>query len=122
MNEFEVIIELGAEGGSLALHGIRTEQGWLFSRHLVDWTPELINEGRIQGKSTCVDSWDAALCLLDQYPWYKLSPIVIHPDFKDRIWVAVQQRLHDDGEISKSKLKRWYEFCHHSFASDGSGT
>ena len=82
MNEFEVIIELGAEGGSLALHGIRTEQGWLFSRHLVDWTPELINEGRIQGKSTCVDSWDAALCLLDQYPWYKLSPIVIHPTLR----------------------------------------
>src|SRR5207247_6495004 len=51
----------------------------------------------------------------------EISPIVIHPDFKDRIWVAVQQRLHDDGEMSKSKLKRWYEFCHHSFASDGSG-
>ena len=56
MNEFEVIIELGAEGGSLALHGIRTEQCWLFSRQLLDWTPELIDEGRIQGKTTYVDS------------------------------------------------------------------
>src|ERR1700730_17657623 len=59
MNEFEVLIELGAEGGSLALHGIRTEHGWVFSRQLVDWTPELVDEKRIQGKSTCVDSWDA---------------------------------------------------------------
>ena len=31
MNKSEVIIELGAEGGSLALRGVRTQRGWHFN-------------------------------------------------------------------------------------------
>ena len=69
MNEPEVIIELGAEGGSITLSGFRTERGWCFSRELIDWTPELIDEERIQHTSAIVASWEAALKLLDKYPW-----------------------------------------------------
>ena len=57
VNESEVIIELGAEGGSITLSGFRTERGWSFSRALTDWTPELIDEERIQHQSAVVDSW-----------------------------------------------------------------
>jgi hypothetical protein len=92
-NEGEVIIELGAEGGSLALYGFRTERGWSFTMEVIDRTPEFTAEDPIQKKSGVVDLWDAALELLDQYPWAKLSPISIHHDFEQHIWAAVQEQL-----------------------------
>jgi hypothetical protein len=45
MNDSEVIIELGAEGGSVTLYGIRTERGWFFSREVIDSGLMLIDEG-----------------------------------------------------------------------------
>jgi hypothetical protein len=84
--EREVIIELGAEGGSITLHGIRTERGWWFLREAV----ECIDEDSNQEKSAFVDSWEAALKLLDRYTWAELYPISIHPDFRKQIWVAVR--------------------------------
>jgi hypothetical protein len=83
MADWQVILQLGAEGGSITLYGMETERGWLFSRNVSDWT-------RIQHKSPVVDSWDAAVDLLDQYPWQRLSPLMIHPEFSERIWSALQ--------------------------------
>ena len=111
VNESEVIIELGAEGGSITLSGFRTEQGWFFSRQVTDRTPELIDEEGIQHKSTVVDSWKAALKILDQYPWFRLYPIRIHPEFRQKIWVAVQERLNGKTGISKAELNSWRELC-----------
>jgi hypothetical protein len=110
MNESEIIIELRAEGGCVVIYGFRTEQGWSFIREVTDWTSELIDEDRIHNKSAVVDSWEAALELLDQYPWPKLFPVSIHPDFRERIWIAVQKRL--DSTIESSKLEQWRELCH----------
>jgi hypothetical protein len=107
----EVIIELGAEGGSITLSGVWTERGWSFAREVTDWTPELIGEERIQKRSAVVETWEAALKLLDEYPWPNLSPISIHPDFRQKIWVAVQERLHSATGPSRSELKHWREFC-----------
>lgn len=108
-NENEIIIELGAEGGSITLSGFRTEQGWSFSRQVTDWTPELIDEEGIQHKSAVLDSWKAALKILDQYPWFRFYPIRVHPEFKQKIWVAVQERLHSD--TAQPELKKWRELC-----------
>ena len=47
VNESEVIIELGAEGGSITLSRFRTERGWSFSREVTD----CIDEEWIQHKS-----------------------------------------------------------------------
>ena len=112
MNESEIIIKIGAEGGSITLYGFRAQRGWLFSRKVIDWTPELVDEEHIRRKSAIVDSWEAALELLDQYPWCRLYPISIHPDFRQKIWIAVQERLHDTSEISKAELKRWQDACY----------
>jgi hypothetical protein len=116
MDGSEAIIELGAEGGSVTLYGSRAKRGWIFIREVVDWTPELIDQERIQHQSDTVDSWEAVLDLLDQYHWHKLSPILVHPDFRQPIWVAVQQRLHS----SKSDLNRWRDFYRHTESSEGS--
>jgi hypothetical protein len=106
-NKSEVIIELGAEGGSITLYRWRTEQGWAFRREVVDWAPELFDDERIESKSPVVDTWEAALQLLDQYPWPKLYPISIHPQFRRQIWRAVQERV----QSSSEPFERWRELC-----------
>jgi hypothetical protein len=105
----EVIIEVGAEGGSITLYGLPTDQGWVFSRKVIDQTPELIDEDWIKTNSDCFHSWEAALKLLDRYPWPKLYPISVHPDFRERIWSAVQERL-DTDEKSEAR-SRWHAIC-----------
>jgi hypothetical protein len=111
VNGREVIIEVGAEGGSIALYGFRTERGWVFTRETLDQTPELIDEDWIKSNSARVDSWEAAVKLLDQYPWCKLYPVTIHPEFRQQIWSAVQERLRNDGGFGH-QLTRWRELCH----------
>jgi hypothetical protein len=111
MNSSEVIIKLGAKGGSVTLYGTRAERGWHFIREVDDCTPGLIDEERIKHQSAVADSWEAALGLLDKYPWYRLHPIVIHPDFRERILLAVQQRLQDNLENPSLELERWRDFC-----------
>jgi hypothetical protein len=99
MNESEVIIEIGADGGSVTLYGLRTKRGWFFSREVIDSGWALIDEGpTIQHKSAVVDSWEAALELLDQYPWATLYPISIHPDFRQKIRAAIHERLQNSTE------------------------
>lgn len=64
MNENQVIVEIGGEGGSITLYGLRTESGWLFSREVINSTPLLLPEefpeGVIHHKSSVVDSWEEA--------------------------------------------------------------
>jgi hypothetical protein len=108
VNESEVIIQLGAEGGSITLFGFQTERGWSFWREVTDST---LDEERTQHKSAVVDTWEAALKLLDRYPWCRLSPIRIHPEFKQKIWVALQGRLHVATGISQRELERWRKLC-----------
>ena len=41
----------------------------------------------------CVDSWDEGLRLLDRYPWARLHPMEVHPEFVERLRAAVAERL-----------------------------
>ena len=110
MNKREVIVELAAEGGSFVLYGVRTGRRWLYSRSVIDWTPELIDEAHIRQKSDVVTSWKAVLRLLDQYPWHRLSPLIVHPAFRQKIWAAVQKRVDGDEHLTR-RLERWREIC-----------
>jgi predicted PolB exonuclease-like 3'-5' exonuclease len=107
----DLIIEIVAEGGSIALYGFRTEHGWLFTRETLDRTPELIDEDQIETSSACVDTSEAALKLLDQYPWVELYPVSIHQEFRHQIWSALQERLRNVDDFG-AKLRRWRELCH----------
>jgi hypothetical protein len=110
MNETEVIIEVGAELVSIGLYGIRTEQGWFFTREVMDQTPDLMDQEWIQHKSAVVNTWEAALILLDKYHWFKLYPIQIHPEFREQNWLAVRERVAKT-DISEFALKRWRNIC-----------
>src|SRR6266581_3169696 len=76
MGDWEVILQLGAEGGSVTLYGMETERGWLFY--------------------PVVNSWEAAVALLDRYPWQRLCPLMIHPEFSERVRSAARDRLQRD--------------------------
>jgi hypothetical protein len=110
MEKSEIIVKVGAEGGDITIYGIRTKQGWLFSREVIDQSLMLLDEGAtIQHKSEVANSWPGALELLDQYPWHKLRPREVHPEFQDIILDAVLERFKN--ERNPRQLSRWKESC-----------
>jgi hypothetical protein len=91
------ILEILAEGGSLTLLGDRTSTGWRFRLVRNESTlADLLNEEDRAGLEVHYASdwlpWDAALELLNEYPWHRLSPGQVHPAFRQRIWTAVQSK------------------------------
>ena len=61
-SDHEKIVEVGAEGGSITLFGVRTAHGWRFTRSLDEGIDDISSRNR----SEPVDSWNAALSLLDK--------------------------------------------------------
>jgi hypothetical protein len=111
MDKGEVVVEVGAEGGSIALIGKCHGRGWTFSRLVDDSTAsELVDEKPIIHKLAEVDSWEAALRLLDKYPWQTLYPLSVHPEFRARVWIALKERLGSD-EKGLFELERWRSLC-----------
>ena len=99
----EVVLDVGSEGGSLTIVGVRAADGWHF-RFVRDESTlcALLNaedrEGlKIRRQSDWVQSFESALALLDQYPWHELCPLQVHPDFKRQTWAAVQKRFRARG-------------------------
>jgi hypothetical protein len=45
-----------------------------------------------QAMSATVSSLQEALRLLDRYPWHMLSPLVLHPDCREMILKAIEDR------------------------------
>ncbi len=61
-------------------------------------------------ESDWVDSWEAALALLDKYQWATLfMPLSVHPEFTSQVWKAVQERT-GTGEDAWT-LKEWCRVC-----------
>jgi hypothetical protein len=90
----EVILKIGAEGGSNTLNGIPHGTEWRYFTS--------VNESVLSGEFDelgsrrdpgCVDSWDAALRLVDRYPWHRLYAVAVHPQFKERVWSALSSGL-----------------------------
>lgn len=111
MEQNEIIFKVGAAGGSVSLYGVRTNHGWLFSRQAIDQTPELIDEPCIHHKSGVVDSWPAALELMDKYPWHKLSPREVHSEFRELIWAAVVSRYGLGTGRNHQGIPEWESLC-----------
>ena len=94
-------LKVGAAGGSVTLVGRKVDgEQWQFARVTVDQTEELLGEtgdGVVRALSTenleWVYSWGDALRLMDRYPWARLHPLAVHPEFVERVRVAVKERL-----------------------------
>ncbi len=109
MSKREIILLVGAEGGGITLYAARTKDGWRFQRNVVDQTPWMLDEEVIRHDSQFTSSWEEALALLDRYPWQRLSPIRVHPEFRQEVWTAVQKRY--AGNDAQRDLERWRDRC-----------
>ncbi|MBL0143808.1 MAG: endonuclease/exonuclease/phosphatase family protein [Betaproteobacteria bacterium] len=107
----ELIVHVAAEGGGLDLVGCRKGGGWVFRRSVRDWTPELLDEEWIEHESQTVDTWDAALDLLDRYPWHRLTPIKVHPEFRKALFDAVVSRYGSNARGAYSTFEKWETLC-----------
>lgn len=96
----EIILEVGAEGGMLTLFGTKdATNAWKFWTE-TDETPtyELLDEedrdslGSHVHKSEFATTLSEGLALLDKYPWFRLFPLQVHPEFGDAILFEVQKR------------------------------
>lgn len=111
MKENEVILHMAAEGGGLTLYGCRVGDRWQFSRDMMDHTPELIDEATIQHTSEVVATWQEALTLLDEYPWYMLTPTKVHLEFGRIIYNAALERLQGQRFDNPNRLRQWQRAC-----------
>ena len=110
----EFIVITGVEGGGVTLYGERTEHGWRFFGSFVDQTPLMLaddeDQREIRRETGSTESWDEALKLLDQLGWLNLPAVMVHKEFRQKVWNAVQLRLGSD-EKNARNLKRWRERC-----------
>lgn len=96
----ETILELGGEGGSLTLFGnINAVGQWHFWTNTDETSYlELLDEedlrglGSLTSTSESVASLPEAVVLLDKYPWYQLTPLQVHPNFRNAILDEVKKR------------------------------
>lgn len=105
MNEWQVILCIGAEGGSLVLQGRQVNTEWVYRLQLNDQTPMLLDEASITRDSDAVTSWSDALRLLDRYPWTQLYPVEVNARFREQVKEAVLSRWQSDQDAHT--LARW---------------
>ena len=111
MQKSEIILQVAAAGGKITLYGLRTLDSWLFSCDVIDQSAALINEPTIEQRSDIVDSWPAALQLINHYQWHRLLPVVVHEAFRREVFGAVQSRFHLDGRVSVQRMSDWEALC-----------
>lgn len=112
-----VMLEVGAEGGSVTLIGREGADGaWRYARITNDQTWALFGDEDVPITApdltslVWVEGWEAGLSLMDRYPWVRLHPVYVHPEFVERVRAAVEQRLAnvdpDDAERARGKWGR----------------
>lgn len=112
MKDCGIILEVRAEGGRLTIYGIRTKNGWLFSKRVIGQTAGLIDEPLIQPLSASLQEWDPMLHHLDRYPWHRLYPLQVHPEFGKIVFEAVKERFRRDGDgDADPDLCHWNQVC-----------
>jgi hypothetical protein len=95
----EVVLRVGAEGGSLTVYRVPyTGGGWFWEvetnevalHDLVSDDDDLDSCGAV--RRTLAESFEEAIERLDKYPWVRLYPLQIHKDYHDAILRAVLER------------------------------
>lgn len=109
-----LIVIAGVEGGGVTCYGERTRAGWRLWVERADQSGMYLDEAaHLPGGSKqygVVESWDEALDLLDRAGWLRLPAVRVHPEFRERVWEAVQVRLGDSQEDAR-RLERWRDRC-----------
>jgi|HubBroStandDraft_1064217.scaffolds.fasta_scaffold78769_2 hypothetical protein len=112
-----IILEIGAEGGSLKVLG-RLDDNCMpyYSIQLRDQSLEFLSEeesgSTIRRDSEWTASWDDAIKNLGRYPWPMLYPLYVHPDYRERVLANVEQYRGRDGQPARaSAVEKWTRVC-----------
>ena len=106
-----VVLEVGGEGGSITVRcridsdGVR-RFGIYSNESLFDDEGERFPDSVPGTSKLTFGTFDAMLVGLDQYPWPKLYPLSVHPDYYQSILAEVGQRA---GEM---EVERWRNEVH----------
>jgi len=101
--KLEIIMTLGAEGGSINLVGIRTGSNWEFRIETSDEIWMLADDDAyIPPAYPWVATWAEALAELDRYPWAQLYPVHVHPEFRAAVAEDLQKKKSMGGRIKWS--------------------
>jgi len=111
-----VILKVGAEGGSITLLGMHAADGWRFRLKSTDHSDTIFDESceaadSSPNDSRTADSWLAALELLDSYPWHRLYPLEVHPDFREIVFDTVAERYGSKDADPWDQLSKWRVVC-----------
>jgi len=98
-NQPETVLEVGAEGGSLAILRQRNASGdWEYwclrdETTILDVLPknELGKDGLVE-TSAHVGKFEDALLRLDKYPWFRLYPVKVSAEFADLVLREVERQ------------------------------
>jgi hypothetical protein len=108
----EIVLKIGAEGGSLTVLRERTvEQGWQFRIELNETTLyDMLSEEDQRGmrvedfaRTECAQTFQEALRRIDRYQWFLLYPLEIHPEYFDAVLAEVAK----NGGLDE--VARWRE-------------
>jgi hypothetical protein len=108
-----LVVEIGAEGGSIKVLSRSSDDGSLeYCVTIRDQTLTFLAEdegGSVIRRSTdWMDSWNAAVAVLDRWPWPMLHPLRIHPEFRYQILIAVEGYRDRSGRAATaSAVSRW---------------
>ena len=102
MEAIFVVVEVGAEGGSVCLEGVESGEGFRFRLLPPDGKEWLMFDEDppepVSLERPWVDTWTDALAQLDPYPWAFLYPLQVHPAFGALVASALKDRA-AHGEI-----------------------
>lgn len=113
-NEPETVLEIGAEGGSLAIVRQRNERGtweyWCLRDEtiMLDLLSEddIGNRDDLYDKSARMSCFEDALLRLDTYPWHSLYPMMVSDEFTDSVLQEVEKRSGKEAVVAwVEKLK-----------------
>lgn len=124
-NEWQTILLLGAEGGSIRLLGKEQMRGqWVFKKTVNEMNYDDLEDDSFQPRESTkkarttygeneVTSWEEAITLLKRYPWPMLHPLEVHPSFRKRVWIALQKQIKDKygDRLNTYRLKNWSKLC-----------
>ena len=97
----EVVLEVGAEGGSLTLSRERAQDGrWRFrlERNETTLRDVLLDDDQSTmslgfAEDPYANSLDQALASSDQCPWFRLFPLQVHPQFLDAVLIRCREAV-----------------------------
>jgi len=116
MTQAELLLEVMAEGGSIAIYGRRDGDRTQYRVGIVDQTTTFLNDDEadkeIRSDSGWLDTWEKAVAAIGRWPWPNLYPELVRPSIRDAIWKAVQDYRDRAGRgVREEALRRWRELC-----------